>query len=798
MDSLSDVPGRHAVSLPALRVPTPKQIATAAKLYTSDSTAAAVHHHLPPRRRLAARATGVAGAACQESWQVAGGSAGDRCTADFFRCMDTRGRRDRGTSGGSVRAKARRATGCTCSDTDSRNGSDLGPCQQSIAPSRSVRGNPRRAHMRALKAVYLGEDAIVNDSRIDDALAASEAAALEENIELRVRRDVALVKTGEDAIKFFTKYGGSASVKVMYFVRSSSGPGEPEPGPYDLVVASQECARGEHFTISSSGVMHFCPGQLSNCLPLSEWMQESIVYRVLTSMSFFRYAPHRKIISEWRSNARYSAYYRRRQQLARRSFFAKPLFAKPLLHAHRLACDLDNVKLLRLPDIACELDDFVEAQCVALSDPVCGAQRELLKQHDALVGVLENLIDSVKRASQEAVKAASQPTSTCGRPVSMVQEKREARELAHRRRVAQEDEALLDSCIRWAEEVRRGAFVTHLHDAAQQLARRVDGVQNELQRKMFVMRPEVFEDELRVAPLPEQFIAALDRTMAGTIDAIDAVPMLCSTRSLSTCGSPPKWPEDEAKHGRTVSEILACDRSWVDLIGSLRRNISYQAREAFMIAREIYEPCRCIWRHGQVWDESAYLTAERHRDVVMGDMNTMSRFKDTLGSIRAQKVVGVMFLDGTNLLKQFEPMIRNSVMTMEQKLCSIARLECVALSKRLESNIKRLDERPKDTTMLPQYVEAYYSARKEQESIERAADAIRNMYCFLEKQRVRIPMEDELHAENVYTKERELTDRAVPEAGLHIERLQNQQHAGAPMTLAFQPTIQTSSFEAVW
>ena len=64
----------------------------------------------------------------------------------------------------------------------------------------------------------------------------------------------------------------------------------------------------EYFTISATGVVHICPGQPCEYMSLAEWMHQSLMYSVLTSMSFFKFYIHRKVTESARAHTYYSSY----------------------------------------------------------------------------------------------------------------------------------------------------------------------------------------------------------------------------------------------------------------------------------------------------------------------------------------------------------------------------------------------------------------------------------------------------------------------------------------------------------
>ena len=129
------------------------------------------------------------------------------------------------------------------------------------------------------------------------------------------------IETGEQAISFFAKHGYNTPIKFVNCKR------KPVPGdqfrPYDLVKVDDEKAlESEYFTISAQGVVHVTQGKgkrgvkadtaPTEFLSLSEWMQQSTMFNVLTSMKFFKHYIIGKVFALWKGNVRFKMYNRTR------------------------------------------------------------------------------------------------------------------------------------------------------------------------------------------------------------------------------------------------------------------------------------------------------------------------------------------------------------------------------------------------------------------------------------------------------------------------------------------------------
>eukprot|EP01022_Parablepharisma_sp_SALTPOND_P014052 TRINITY_DN188_c0_g2_i1.p1 TRINITY_DN188_c0_g2~~TRINITY_DN188_c0_g2_i1.p1 ORF type:complete len:4549 (-),score=684.34 TRINITY_DN188_c0_g2_i1:241-13887(-) len=196
------------------------------------------------------------------------------------------------------------------------------------------------------------------------------------------------IKTGEDCIAFFARYGNTTGVKFLHCnraVRNKEEDGEEKAAaeddfrPYDLQkVGEREKVNPEYFTISAQGVVHICPYQPKKksktsdedgkegeegtiilrrgggekgetLLPtetytLSEWMRESTLFNVLRKIKFFKYYISGKAFTMWKGIVRYQKFKRTREQLSKELIYSKRAFAEGYAEICGHINDLQNSK----------------------------------------------------------------------------------------------------------------------------------------------------------------------------------------------------------------------------------------------------------------------------------------------------------------------------------------------------------------------------------------------------------------------------------------------------------------------
>jgi len=190
---------------------------------------------------------------------------------------------------------------------------------------------------------------------------------------------LAAIETGEQAIAFFAKHGSNTPIKFVNCKR------KPVPGdqfrPYDLVKVDEDdekALENEYFTISAQGVVHvlhdrsrkgaqhdvagFAPTEF---LSLSEWMQQSTMYNVLTSMKFFKHYLIGKVFALWKGNVRFKMFNRTRQNLARNLIQTRPAFLGNFMDIQKTLYEMQSQKTYTVPKAGKPFElvrDFIETQ----------------------------------------------------------------------------------------------------------------------------------------------------------------------------------------------------------------------------------------------------------------------------------------------------------------------------------------------------------------------------------------------------------------------------------------------------
>jgi hypothetical protein len=168
------------------------------------------------------------------------------------------------------------------------------------------------------------------------------------------------IQNADDAINFFARFGSETPVKFVHLIQDDSD--VKTFSPYDLKVTNLPDPMVEHYTMSSAGIVHVCPGQPSECTPLSSWMRQGMMFKILRNIPFYKLYLHRKAFTIWKENIRFLLFTKQRRKLVDRMFYARKNSCSSIISAKKCLIDLQNVKLLNLDLKTCDKDIFFEQQ----------------------------------------------------------------------------------------------------------------------------------------------------------------------------------------------------------------------------------------------------------------------------------------------------------------------------------------------------------------------------------------------------------------------------------------------------
>lgn len=167
------------------------------------------------------------------------------------------------------------------------------------------------------------------------------------------------IQTSDDAINFFARFGCETPVKFVHLIQN------PDPkvySPYDLISTKLHDPMAEHYTMSSAGIVHVCPSEPSECVQLSSWMRQGMMFKILRNIPFFKFFLHRKTFTAWKENVRFLLFTKQRRKLCDRMFYTRKSACESVLSVKKYLIDIQNVKLLNLDLKTHDKDVFMAMQ----------------------------------------------------------------------------------------------------------------------------------------------------------------------------------------------------------------------------------------------------------------------------------------------------------------------------------------------------------------------------------------------------------------------------------------------------
>lgn len=644
------------------------------------------------------------------------------------------------------------------------------------------------AHISSVTAAYLGASLVPNLT-----LCLNKDSCESQGVvtSARLRNELARLRTGDDAISFFSRYGSHISMQgeFVYCIRALT---QDSFCPYSLTIVPKDHVQQEYFSISGSGVVHFQSGQPSECSSLADWSRQSFISRVLSSMPLFRLHLHRKALARWKAGARYSSFCRNRRSLSQRCFLAKPAFAASLMHIRGVLSEVERVTVFHIPQ-CCLLGEFAELQHTARRHPVIGAQVVLDRLQASLVSLLQQLVETVE-APLEAVPHCLPAVSARARrsSKSIVREKEESRQHACMIRMQRFDIARLQDCVDLVACMFHAALIAVARDGIS-LLRRWVAQPDHLRGLLFVSVSFVEHSNadgtvVRMSTSADACFDICRRVWEDSIQLLEAVPSIGLGRAP---GSHTRIFVD------TVGTFLRRDPRCVCAALQFGEALALVLGEAEDYADRTFGPLIRIREYGQRWDADVYMSLEHTTEDLLNDLSLMQGFRNDLSRIRSQRTFGVLHMDGESLRSELEEVPAIAVASMERALMALAHKSCVQVCETLQAELAKLEERAKGCDAVQdEAIACVCNAMSHRGEILAAeVEGVRELYELLRSRGVQISAKDQLGLYTLEDKEESFT-KALGAALLFIQRRVHERSnaLGKQLSVAVQPRTTNDPF----
>lgn len=547
----------------------------------------------------------------------------------------------------------------------------------------------------------------------------------------------AFLKTGEDAISFFARNGAHSELKFVHLNRVQT---KLKFRPYDLVVVAQDdVTPNEYFTMSSSGLVHVCTGSPSEFIPLAEWMRQSTLYNVLTSLRFFKYYLVNKMFMRWCANVRYKLYCRQRKRLSAKLFLAKESFCAPLLQVKKVvSTELMAVALLDVrAQKTYESSVFAEYQGTI--------RAEGLKQFEVCIEKLQSIIQRVCAdvdnltklpSSQEGSKfdlAFSAMGASHDKTKSIVAAKAEQQQKRRLVRRAALEAGMIANFIRLVDCIAVESLVIL---AVQNCASFLQEL-NKIPRKsgLFETTINFKERSTTFSPTSEQIEHLVLTITDDIVSTVNSVSRVLYLRPFAPyVGS---VVADAPLVGSMLMNNAAFEQIRKDLVAKVQSDFA----EALEYVK-IFDTVRPIYEFDQNWDLEEYSQRAHTVNTLKADMQQISTWEKELEKMRAGQTIGILHVESRKLKQTLIPMTAAKLDAMKSLVKDLARTRCKFQLGEYKQRIQLLLQRPLHLKEFAGHVERIQSLKTKVKALVKSTNVVDELYRLLGTYGVRISSED--------------------------------------------------------
>ncbi|OQS02753.1 dynein heavy chain, partial [Thraustotheca clavata] len=538
------------------------------------------------------------------------------------------------------------------------------------------------------------------------------------------------LQTGEDAIAFFARHGSNSQIKFVHLNRAES----VRFRPYDLVVVSPGDVFPEHFTMSASGLVHISPGSPSEFIALAEWMRQSTLFNVLTSLRFYKYYLVNKAFSAWNAKVKFKLFSRQRKTLAAAMYLGKSSFSLPILQVKKVMMDLQSVLLLDFrAQKTYEASAFVDYQATK--------RAEASKQFETCVEKLQVIAQKVcsdvnnlaKQANQndDLSDLASVHADKTKSIVAAKNEQQERRKLLIR---AAEEAAMLCDFIRLIDYITTENLVL----LAVQSCREFLAELSKSPRKTGLFETTIhFGDTDTVfSPTCEQIQGIVITMTDDIVAAVNSVSRIIYLRQFN------QYIANSITDGPHVGPTITMSADFQSIRSELVAKIQTDYLEAAEYVK-IFDSVRPIYEYDKQWDfENDYSLRTHTVTSLKTDMLQIATWEKELEKMRAGQTIGILHVESRKLKQNLIPMTSAKLDAMKGLVKDQARAKCKAQLSEYKQRIQMLSQRPQHLKEFAAHVERVQGLKAKQKALIKNTNIVDEMYRLLGNYGVRISSED--------------------------------------------------------
>ena len=464
------------------------------------------------------------------------------------------------------------------------------------------------------------------------------------------------IKTSDDAINFFARFGSETPVKFIDLIENKD---QKVYSPYDLIVTKLSDPLVEHYTMSPAGLVYICPGEPSECTALSAFMRQGMMFKILRNIPFYKYFLQKKMYTVWKENVRFALFTKQRKKLVDRLFYARNNSCEAVLAIRKNLIEINNVKILNLDLRTCDKDVFIDQQ-INQGSKANAKFDEVMRM---VITEVQNVINEVNNLHSLAKQDPNSNTmsytdGTVEKAKSLVQLKEEKSDRKKLKLRAKLEYSTLPDFIRFIDYMAIETLV------ALAVKTFVD-FHDELIK---VRKAGVFETMVRFSttgttfsPTCQDFREMLDRLLENVINSVGNVNRVSYLSSKSI-----------ALNGPNIQAIIRENKMFLSVSDNLEQRVITDFEKAEEHAQS-YESVRPIYDFNITWDYDAYRSQQHDVSSLKGMLELIGNWSKELEKLR-NKPIGILEVDSKRLKGELNPLREARLQEIKDYIKDNARL----------------------------------------------------------------------------------------------------------------------------
>lgn len=540
------------------------------------------------------------------------------------------------------------------------------------------------------------------------------------------------INTIDEALNYFAKNGDDAPIK---FIRLIPNPKQKEFDPYDLLVWRSYDPSVEHFSMSSSGIVHIKPNSSSDCTNMAEWIRERATFSIIRKIPFFRTFLIRKAYSLWLENVKFHLFLKDRKAILDQLFICRYSFQSSILSCNRYLQQISNILFIGGYDFkALRLSDFYFIMSNQLADTSKKAE-----------DIIKHIISNTNKTIKKVTDIASQDTSNSNdldinsKTTSLIKRKEAKAEFRDKRLKARADYLVLPQFIRYIDTLVLSTILETLLSNMQSFYKDLENV-----KKVGVLMTNiVFENKsIMFSPNCEQVLENFDNLFNRIINTISSFARVSSNVSLKSSSGQYKISTNISIHS-----IIQDNLQYASIRQHFHKLIinNFQSAAEYSIAFENIQP---IFDFNMNWNLDSFISSPHEISELKMLLDKITNWLKDLERLRNRQI-GILEVNSKQLQSELSPLCELRLQEIKDYIKDAARNQSSSLLLTFKDIIPKLSARPSKLKEFCHQLSFVKSITETEKATFRKSKEIDQLYLILQQNEVAIAADDSVLHEDL-------------------------------------------------